>query len=361
MANLCTRLGPLRLANPVIAASCEFTMTEEGIRSCIDAGAGAVVAKSVNEDPAAARQLDIAQYALLDDTFTTRPWAAASRGASLFNQSGLAQSGLEDWLAMLDRCERYARSRGSLVIGSVTVAAPEPAARIAHAMSEVVSCVEINLSAPHGREVSNGAVRQISHPRAVAEYTATVRASVDCPLIVKLTGQTDDVAMLAREAVNAGADIVAMIGRFQGFLPDLDTQRPVLGSWGAIGGSWALPLSLYWVSKSYLALPSGTPIIGTNGARDGDDALRFLLSGAGAVEFASAVLMRGPTVLGEAVSRIESYLEEHGVADVADLVGRATRAARTYGELGRRAGGATTGAADGVRPWERFLPTDSLR
>ena len=90
-----------------------------------------------------------------------------------------------------------------------------------------------------------------------------------------------------------GADAVTMIGRFQGSVPDLDTQRPVLGSWGAIGGSWALPLSLYLVSKSYLSLPAGYPIIGTNGVRDGDDVLRFLLSGATAVQLASAVMTRG--------------------------------------------------------------------
>lgn len=350
MTDLTTRLGSLSLANPVIAASSEFTMTEAGIRACIDAGAGAVVAKSVNEDPAAARQLDIARYTLLDDHFAARSWPAARRPDSLFNQSGLAQSTLDEWLEMLDRCQRYALARDCRLIGSVTVAEPGPAADLARAMAEVVSAVEINLSAPHGREAR--AVRQLTTAGAVGEYTAAVRAVIDCPLIVKLTGQTDDVVALAIQARAAGADAVAMIGRFQGFLPDLDTQRPVLDSWGAIGGSWALPISLYWVSKSHLALPAGYPLIGTNGARDGDDILRFLLAGAAAVEMASAVLMHGPAVLGAAVSRIEAYLDQHDVAAVADLVGRAARAARSYGELAER-GGAGRPRRD--TPWDRFL------
>ena len=353
MADLTTRLGPLTLANPVIAASSEFTMTEPGIRACVDAGAGAVVAKSVNEDPAAARQLDIAQYVLLDDTLETRPWASAGRADSLFNQSGLAQTPLDEWLERLDRCDRYARSRGSMVIGSITVASPEPAAAIARAMTEVVSCVELNLSAPHGREAGNAAVRQVGHPSGVAEYTSAVRSAIDCPLIVKVTAQTEDVVALARSATEAGADIVAMIGRFQGFVPDLVTQRPVLDSWGAIGGSWALPVSLYWVSKSCLALP-GQPIVGTNGARDGDDVIRFLLSGASAVEMASAVLMHGPAVLSEAVTRVASYLDAHGAPDVADIVGRAARAALPYAELTPRGR-----PGDRAWPWDDLPPTNS--
>jgi dihydroorotate dehydrogenase len=346
VVGLDTSLGPLQLKNPVIAGSSEFTMTEGGIKACVDAGAAAVVAKSVNEDPAAARQLDIAAYALLDDAHAVIPWAEATPASSLFNRSGLAQSTLDDWLDMLDCCDRYARERGSFVIGSVTVAQAQHAADIARAMSEVVGCVEINLSAPHGREVANSAVRQVQSSGGVAEYSAAVRAAVDCPLIVKLSGQTEDVVELARQAANAGADVVAMIGRFGGFMPDLQTQRPVLGSWGAIGGRWSLPLALYWVSKTHVALGAAVPIIGTNGARDGDDVLRFLLSGARAVEMCSAVLTHGPLVLTAAVDRVRTYLTDGHVDSVSDLVGVATRSARTYEELGKTIAGAT------AFPWQ---------
>lgn len=347
MVGLDTSLGPLQLKNPLIAGSSEFTMTEAGIKACVDAGAAAVVAKSVNEDPAAARQLNIAAYALLDEDHAVIPWAEATRAASLFNRSGLAQSTLDDWLQMLDRCDRYAREHNSFVIGSVTVAEAQQAADIAGAMSKVVGCVEVNLSAPHGREVANSAVRQVQHPDGVAEYSAAVRAAVDCPLIVKLSGQTEDVVELARQAATAGADVVAMIGRFGGFMPDLQTQQPVLGSWGAIGGYWSLPLALYWVSKTHVALGTAVPIIGTNGARDGDDVLRFLLSGATAVEMCSAVLTHGPQVLTDAVEGVRTYLTAKGAESVGDLVGVATRSVKTYQELDK-----TTADADPSFPWQ---------
>lgn len=333
MANLETALGPLRLKNPVIAASSEYTMTEAGIRACIDAGAGAVVAKSVNERPEAARQLDIAQYVLLRDGRAPLPWSDGTITDSLFNRSGLAQVPLDQWVEMLAACRDYAHDHDARLIGSVTVSAAEPAARITAAMAAAVDAVEVNLSAPHGREAAAGAVRQVTEAEAVGEFARTVRAATDLPLIVKLTAQTSDVVPLADHAVRGGADAVAMIGRLQGFLPDLETRTPILGSWGAIGGAWALPLSLYWVSKCHLALPPGTPIVGTNGARDGDDVIRFLLSGASAVELASAVLIRGPTVLTHTVEGVASYVERHRLPGTAALIGAAARASRTYAEL----------------------------
>jgi dihydroorotate dehydrogenase subfamily 1 len=346
--DLRVELAGLSLRNPVIAASSEFTMTEAGITACLDAGAGAVIAKSVNENPASAQQLDIADYVLLDEHHRATPWSTAAPDASLFNRSGLAQAPLPDWLAMLERCEAHAREVGSLVIGSITVSAAEPAAEIASQLQDVVRCIELNLSAPHGREVSTGAVRQLSTPDAVLDYTRTVRAAVDCPLIVKLTGQTDDVVALARAARDGGADVVAMIGRFQGFVPDLETRRPVLSSYGGIGGRWALPVSLYWVSKAHVALPE-TPLVGTNGARDGDDVLRFLLSGAAAVELASAVLMRGPAALRDAIAGVSDYLAQHRIPSVRDLIGAATREVRSYADLVRDSSPATQ-----PWPWEKF-------
>ena len=59
-------IGGLRLANPVICGSSETGDDEAGIRTALRAGAAGVIAKSVNERPAAARQLGRADYAQLD-------------------------------------------------------------------------------------------------------------------------------------------------------------------------------------------------------------------------------------------------------------------------------------------------------
>src|SRR3954468_18308223 len=73
----------LAAANPVWVGSSELTMTLDGIVACVDAGAGAVVAKSVNESAAARRQLDIADYAFVSGDRGVRPPGQAYLGDGL--------------------------------------------------------------------------------------------------------------------------------------------------------------------------------------------------------------------------------------------------------------------------------------
>src|SRR5215472_14144810 len=142
-------LGKIRLKNPLICASSEATMTAEGIRAAIDAGAGAVIAKSVNESPEAAAQLGKADYVLLDDNWRVIPWdSPRRRNASLFCRSGLAQMPLEPWLATLAELDGYAQQKQSIVVGSITVAQPDPAAAFARKMEAAgLRWIDLNLGA----------------------------------------------------------------------------------------------------------------------------------------------------------------------------------------------------------------------
>jgi dihydroorotate dehydrogenase len=118
-------------------------------------------------------------------------------------------------------------------------------------------------------------------------------------------------------------------------MPDLETRRPVLGTFGAASGPWSLPLALRWVAKTRLALGADVPLVGTNGARDGRDVARFLLSGARAVQVATAAIVEGFGALGRMLAELSAYLEEQGV-DAADIVGEAADAAMSYEEVAVR-------------------------
>jgi dihydroorotate dehydrogenase (NAD+) catalytic subunit len=348
MTDLSADLDRIRLKNPIICASSEFTMTLDGIRAALKAGAGAVIAKSINEAPEAARQLDIAEYVLLDSHWAVSPWDQAGLERSLFCRSGLAKTPLDEWLAMLARADTEARAHDAYVAGSITVADVAPAARIAAAMEAAgLRWIELNLSTPHGREAVGGAVRQISDVESVHDYVATVRASTTVPLTVKLTAQTADPLALAERAIAAGADMLVLMGRFQGFIPDIETMQPILGSAGAIGGRWALPLTLYWISKCFKALPPAIPLVATNGVRIGDDVIRALLSGARAVEVASAVLSNGAGVIGEMLAGLEAYCARKGIARLDEIVGRAAQVALGYGTL--------PPVKRVSYPWDRFI------
>jgi dihydroorotate dehydrogenase (NAD+) catalytic subunit len=343
-------IGSLRLKNPVICASGEPTMTAEGMRAAIDAGAGAVVAKSTNESDVAARQLDVADYVLLDvadyvlldDRWRPIPRdATAPPGSSLLCRSGLVQVPFEEWLATLVEVDRYARAADCLLAASPIVADLEATLRMAGTIEQAgLRWLEVNIGAPHAEEAAPGAITLERDAERVREITRRTRAAVGIPLSIKLAGQTDNVLALVGAAREAGADAVILAGRFLGFLPDLETRRPVLGTFGAVGGGWALPLTLRWIAKARQRFGADLPIIGTNGARSGGDVARFLLSGARAVQLCSVVMTEGYGALSRCIRELAEYVRSQGLERPESLIGRAADAALTYAEARRSGAGA---------------------
>jgi dihydroorotate dehydrogenase len=124
---------------------------------------------------------------------------------------------------------------------------------------------------------------------------------------------------------------VCLAGRHLGFVPDVRTRRPHLGTFGAIGGAWSLALTLRWIAKARAALGPDLILVGTNGARSGLDVARFLLAGASAVEMTSAVMTDGPDTLAGAIGELEAYLAEQGTW-ASGIIGEAADHVMTYEE-----------------------------
>ena len=320
MPDLRVTVAGLELRNPVVAGSCEATATREQIRACLDAGAAAVVAKSTNESDAAKAQLRTAEYVLLDEELRARPVGPAGRGDSLFCRSGLVDEPFESWVDTLAAIDREAGD--AYVVPSLIVADVDEAVHMAQAFESAgLRWLELNVAAPHADEAPAGAIR------TGAELVRPLRDAVSLPLSVKVATLDQ-----AEGALAAGADAVVLSTRPQGFVPDLDTRRPVLGTFAAVGGAWSVPLTCRQLAKARLRFGADACLVGTNGARDGDDVARFLLSGASAAQLATAVMTDGPPVLTRAIEQLSQYLERQS-ADARELIGEAADAVLTYEEV----------------------------
>lgn len=345
MDRLTTRIGALTLPNPVICGSGEPVMTEAGIRAALAAGAAGVIAKSVNERPDAARQLDRADYAQLDATH-----AAVSQGTAIFCRSGLIQRDPAEWFAAIAAIDRDAARDGRFVAASIVLASADGAVAIAAmARHAGLRVFELNVGAPHASEATPGAIVQETDPARLAELVARVRIATDgMALWVKLTGLSANLPALALAASQAGADAVCMMGRFMAMVPDLDTFAPVLGTSAAYGGGWALPIVCRFLALSRHAVGPGFPLLGTNGVRSGGDVARMALAGASAIEALSIVMHEGFAGLSRIIAELDELLAARGCC-FSDLVGRAADALQPYGAQAERRG-----------HWQHFVPADAL-
>jgi dihydroorotate dehydrogenase (NAD+) catalytic subunit len=345
ISRLTTTIGRLVLPNPVICGSGEPVMTESGIRAALRAGAAGVIAKSVNEQPAAARQLDRADYAQLDAT-----GAPVAHGISIFCRSGLAQRDPAEWFAAIARIDRDAAQEDRFVAASIVLAGADGAEELAHTARRAgLRVFELNVGAPHASEATPGAIAQETDPARLGELVARVRAATEgMHLWVKLTGLSANLPALTLAASQAGADAVIMMGRFMAMVPDLDTFAPVLGTSAAYGGRWALPIVCRFLALSRRAVGRAFPLLGTNGVRSGADVARMALAGASASELLSVVMHEGFGGLTRVIDELDALLAARNLT-FTELIGRAADELHSYGDQPETPG-----------RWKDFVPAETL-
>jgi dihydroorotate dehydrogenase (NAD+) catalytic subunit len=333
-ADTTTRVGALTLKNPLIAAAAEHLIEEAGVQRAIRAGVGAVVVKSINEREAAKDQLQRAEYAVLDAHWRPVAWnASAPMSATIACRSGLTPQSFDAWLDHTVRMDREAAKSDSYAVASLILSDLDEACRMAKLVEQAgVRVLEFNIGTPYASVAAKGNVTTELDPARISVMVGTMRKAIRLPLWIKLTGQSERVPELARAAFEAGADSVVMAGRLLGFIPDVETLSPMLGTSLGIGGFWNLPITCHWLAVSRAALGPDKPLIGINGAQSGLDIARMMLAGASAVAIASPVMLRGFELLDSALREFSDYLTKQNLRAV-DLVGRAADQRKGFADM----------------------------
>lgn len=329
-----TRIGSLRLKNPLIAGSAEHLIDAAGVKAALDAGVAVVVAKSINETPGGKDQLTRAEYALFDESWNVIPWnAQAPRSAVVGCRSGLNPQTFEDWLRQVAEMDAEAARLDAYVAASIILADLDRAVDMAQRVEQAgVRILELNIGTPYASVASRGVVSTELDPARVFEIVSRIRASVSLPLWVKITGQSERVPDLAEAAFRAGADSVVMAGRLLGMIPDVDTCAPVLGTTLGVGGFWNLPMTCHWLALTRAKVGAERSLIGTNGVQSGLDIARILLAGGSAAQISSPVMVRGFDLLKESLRDFAAYLDRKDLG-ARDLIGRAADAKKSFGDM----------------------------
>ncbi len=333
MGKLEVGVGRAALKNQLIAGSAEHLLEADGVRRPLPAGVGAVVVKSTNESERGRDQLQRAEYMLLDDEWREMAWTPnAPSTAFIACRSGLTPQGFEAWLEQTAQLDREAKAEDAYAIASLIVADLAQTVAMAKQVEQAgVRVVELNIGTPYASQ-AKGVVSTELDPERVVAIVSAVRQAIGIPLWVKITGQSERVPDLAAAAFRAGGEAVVMAGRLLGFIPDVETMQPFLGTTLGVGGYWNLPLTCHWLAVSRQQLGADKPLIATNGARSGLDIVRMMLAGASAVEMASAVMLRGAPVLASALEQLEAYLQRKAMT-AAGLVGVAADQRKTFADM----------------------------
>jgi dihydropyrimidine dehydrogenase (NAD+) subunit PreA len=199
--------------------------------------------------------------------------------------------------------------------------------------------IELNFGCPHGMSERGmgAAVGQV--PEYACMITEWVKEVASIPIMVKLTPNVGDVTVIGRAAVQGGADALSLINTINSIMGvDLDTLAPKpavrgSGSHGGYCGPAVKPIALNMVSAIANDPKIGVPISGIGGIQAWQDAVEFLLLGAGSVQVCTAVMHYGFRIVEQLASGLENWMREKGFERISDFQGKAAPMVRHWGDL----------------------------
>ena len=302
MTDLSTTYLGLRLRNPVVVSSCGLTSTLDGVRRLADAGAGAVVLRSIFEEQieaeaaAAAGAGEAVGYRLEADEYLAR-----------YGREGAVEPALE--------LIREAKRAVSVpVIASIHCLSSggwvDFAQRVQEAGADALELNVFVLPVDPERDASDNQKVHFDVARAVT-------AKVDIPVALKIgpyfSGLAQTLILLSRSGIRG----LVLFNR--PFPIDFDLDRLELAP-GVIYSSPAeMHLPLRWISilsgRVFCDLAAAT------GAHDGAAVVKQLLAGASVVQVCSALYERGVDYLPEIVRQVEEWMETKGYGRIAQFRG----------------------------------------
>lgn len=296
--DLSVEVAGIRMQNPVMTASGTFGYGKEFAPYLNLNLLGAIVVKTIT----------------LKDRPGNPPPRIVETPAGMLNAIGLQNMGLE---AFLREHLPYLRQFDPPLIVNIAGSSVEEFVALGSRLSqeEGIAGIELNVSCPN---LADGLIFG-TDAQILSSLVRQVRKVTTLPLLVKLTPNVTDIVLMARSAVEAGADALSLINTLLGMAIDAGTKRPKLANvTGGLSGPAIKPVALRMVYQVAKAVK--IPIVGMGGIMTAQDALEFLIAGARAVAVGTANFV-DPASCFRIIEGLRSYLIEYQIPRLQDLTG----------------------------------------
>jgi len=297
-----TTIAGLQLNNPAIAASGTYGYGTEYDDFCPSEDWGAVILKSVSENPRAGNP----------------PPRCCEVESGMINSIGLANVGVENFLNQ-KMPEFRKKHKNSVCIASI---AGESLAEFKLLSEKIdsagnIDAVEINISCPN---VSKGGMHFGSNPDSAGEVIGVCRKNTKLPILAKISPAAGSPVDVARACIDSGADIIVAVNTVPGMKIDIEKGKPVLGNiFGGMSGPAMYPAALRIAYVIHKALPN-VPLIGCGGIDNADTAIQFMMAGCSAFQMGTSIF-RNPESLYTILDDICIFMQKKGYKALKDCIG----------------------------------------
>jgi dihydroorotate dehydrogenase (fumarate) len=302
--NLHTRYLGLALKNPLIAGASPMTQSVDDVRALEDAGAAAVVMHSLFEEQI---EHEAGMVAHFHDAYSH----SYAEAIDYFPDTEYGNTDAQDHLETLAAIKR---SVDIPVIASLNAATSGGWVRYAKRFEEAgADAIELNITyIPTDITTDPRDVEQ-----RYKEIVRDVCKATSLPVGVKMNAYFSAPAQMASKMVELGAKGLVVYDNPVRVDIDLDLLSPVQRA--NITGPNVLSETLRWCAILYGRIDAS--LCASTGIHQGTDALKALMSGANAVQMASALLQHGPGHVATVLAEMKAWMKEKEYDSVEQMIG----------------------------------------
>jgi dihydroorotate dehydrogenase (fumarate) len=300
--NLETSLMGIGLKNPIIVGSSSLTNSLKNVKKCEEAGAGAVVLKSLYEE----QILIDSHYAIdQDDMYQWYPEAMD------YVKSLSMEQGLDRYLELIQMAKK---TIDIPVFASINCFSRSKWVSFARELENAgADAIELNIGIFPENEQQTSADLENKYLEILKE----VKNITKLPLAVKMSTYFSNIKRMSHRLVRSGASSLVLFNRF--YRPDIDIDNLHMITRDTLSGPEEITLSLRWVGL--LSGKLKCDIVASTGIHNAEGVIKQVLAGAAAAQVCSVLYENGIHYLREILSDIQSWMKRKGYENLNDFKG----------------------------------------
>ncbi|MBX3045323.1 MAG: dihydroorotate dehydrogenase-like protein [Candidatus Kapabacteria bacterium] len=299
--NIKTKYMGLNLPGPVIVGSSSLTNSIDNMKKAEDAGAGAIVIKSLFEEQILTDSgRDISSRKL-------HSWyPEAVKGISNYSENQL----IDHYLKLI---EFGKTSLNIPILASINCISDYEWPQFASSFEEAgANAIELNISVSPADSSSGDEILL-----NIAKIISAVRDHCTIPVSVKLSPFFTNFNTALKQIDETGIEGLVLFNRL--FTPNIDIESISVTGESNLSSTSDMNTSLRWISLLSDSLKAD--IAGSGGVHDSEGAIKYLLAGARAVQVTSAIMMNGFDYIGIINNGISKWMDEKGYTSIDEFCG----------------------------------------
>ncbi|MGA2137800.1 MAG: dihydroorotate dehydrogenase-like protein [Verrucomicrobiia bacterium] len=295
----------MTLRTPLVVSACgPLSEDIDNIQRLEDAGASAVVLYSLFEE-----QLRLERHEL--EHHLTAGTESFPEALTYFPEPLQFSLGPEEYL------KHVARAKETVdipIIASLNGSTAGGWTDFAHKLQQAgADALELNIYyIPSGVRLSGAEVE-----KTYVDIVKAVKGVVSIPVAVKLSPFFSNMANMAKQLDDAGADALVLFNRF--YQPDIDLEELEVKPSVILSTPHALRLPMRWIAILFGRVDAD--LAATSGIHHAPDVLKMLMAGADVTMLCSTLLARGIEHIRVIENEMGAWMEEHWYESVRQLKG----------------------------------------